>query len=206
MIGKPGMLQFMRLQRVRHNLATEQQQQGLTTAVVLFASCLSGISIVLFFFLLVSSVALFYVSWIYYTVLFCSYLEAYIKHLTDKTFGFILIATYLHSPIKSPLLYSSPFIPLMSQFISFYIVYLLTNYSAMLCLVTQSCLTHCDPTGYSPPGSSIHGILQARILEWVAMPSSRGSSQLGIEPRSPTSQADSFTIRATREVHEYCCG
>ena len=35
----------------------------------------------------------------------------------------------------------------------------------------------CDPIDYSPPGSSIHGILQARILEWVAMPFSRGSFQ-----------------------------
>ena len=35
----------------------------------------------------------------------------------------------------------------------------------------------CDPTDCSPPGSSVHGILQAGTLEWVAMPSSRGSSQ-----------------------------
>ena len=41
----------------------------------------------------------------------------------------------------------------------------------------QSCLTLCDPMDYSPPGSSVHGILQARILEWVARPSSRRSSQ-----------------------------
>ena len=41
----------------------------------------------------------------------------------------------------------------------------------------QSCPTLCDPTDCSPPGSSVHGILQARILEWVAMPSSRGSSR-----------------------------
>ena len=40
----------------------------------------------------------------------------------------------------------------------------------------QSCPTLCDPMDYSTPGSSVHGILQARILEWVAMPSSRGSS------------------------------
>ena len=40
----------------------------------------------------------------------------------------------------------------------------------------QSCLTLCDPMDCSPPGSSVDGILQARILEWVAMPSSRGSS------------------------------
>ena len=40
----------------------------------------------------------------------------------------------------------------------------------------QSCPTLQDPMDCSPPGSSVHGILQARILEWVAMPSSRGSS------------------------------
>ena len=40
----------------------------------------------------------------------------------------------------------------------------------------RSCLTLCDPMNCSPPGSSVHGILQARILEWVAMLSSRGSS------------------------------
>ena len=43
--------------------------------------------------------------------------------------------------------------------------------------VAQTCPTLCDPVDCSPPGSSIHGILQARILEWVAIPSSRGSSQ-----------------------------
>ena len=41
----------------------------------------------------------------------------------------------------------------------------------------RSCLTHCNPMDSSLPGSSVHGILQAGILEWVAMPSSRGSSQ-----------------------------
>ena len=42
--------------------------------------------------------------------------------------------------------------------------------------VTQSCPTLCDPMGCSPPGSSVHGILQARILDWAAVLSSRGSS------------------------------
>ena len=42
-------------------------------------------------------------------------------------------------------------------------------------LVTQSCLTLCNPMDCGPPGSSVHGILQARILEWVAIPFSRGS-------------------------------
>ena len=41
----------------------------------------------------------------------------------------------------------------------------------------QLCLTLCDPMDCCPPGSSVHGILQARILEWVAMPSSRESSR-----------------------------
>ena len=58
-------------------------------------------------------------------------------------------------------------------------------------LVAQSCLTLCDPVDCSPPGSSVHGILPARILEWVAIPFSRGFSNPGIEPRSPTLQADS---------------
>ena len=44
--------------------------------------------------------------------------------------------------------------------------------------VTQSCPTLWDPLDRSPPGSAVHGILQARVLEWVAMPSSRGSSLL----------------------------
>ena len=43
------------------------------------------------------------------------------------------------------------------------------------------------------PGSSVHGILQARILEWVAIPSPRNLSDPGIEPRSPALQADSLT-------------
>ena len=66
-----------------------------------------------------------------------------------------------------------------------------------VCLVPQPCLTLCDPMDCSPPGSSVNGILQARILESVAMPSSRGSSQPRDQTRvshiaggSPTLQAD----------------
>ena len=44
-------------------------------------------------------------------------------------------------------------------------------------LVTQSCHTLCDPLVCSPPRSSVYGILQARILEWIAISFSRGSSQ-----------------------------
>ena len=46
----------------------------------------------------------------------------------------------------------------------------------VLVKVAQSCLTLWDPVDRSPPGSSVHGILQARILEWVAISFSRGSS------------------------------
>ena len=56
----------------------------------------------------------------------------------------------------------------------------------------QSCLTLCDPMHCSPPDSSVHGVLQARILEWVAMPASRGFPNPWIKPRSPAVQADSL--------------
>ena len=57
-------------------------------------------------------------------------------------------------------------------------------------IVIQSCLTLCDPKDYSPPGFSIPGILQARILEWVAMPSSRDLPHPEIKPRPPVLQED----------------
>jgi len=44
----------------------------------------------------------------------------------------------------------------------------------------------------NPPGSSVHGILQTRILEWVAISFSRGFPDPGMEPRSPVLQADSL--------------
>ena len=59
-------------------------------------------------------------------------------------------------------------------------------------LVTQLCLTLCDPMVYFQPDFSVHGILQARILEWFAIFFSRGSSNLGIELGSPALQADSL--------------
>ena len=64
-------------------------------------------------------------------------------------------------------------------------------------LVVQSCLTLCDPRDCSPPDCSVHGISQARILEWVAISSSRDFPNPGIEPAltspvSPALQADSL--------------
>ena len=58
-------------------------------------------------------------------------------------------------------------------------------------LVTQ-CPTLCDPMDCSPPGSSAHPIFQARTLEWVAIPISRGSSWSRDRTRSPALQADSL--------------
>ena len=55
------------------------------------------------------------------------------------------------------------------------------------------CLTLCDCMGCSPPGSSVHGILQARILEWVAIPFSRDLPNPGIKPMSPA-LAGFFTV------------
>ena len=52
-----------------------------------------------------------------------------------------------------------------------------------------SYLILCDPMDCSLPGSSVHGILQARILEWVARPSSRALPDLGVEPGSLMSPA-----------------
>ena len=52
--------------------------------------------------------------------------------------------------------------------------FLLFFFILYMCLVTQSCPTPCDPMDCSPPGSSVYGILQTRILEWVAIPFSRG--------------------------------
>ena len=67
----------------------------------------------------------------------------------------------------------------------------------------QLCPTLCYPMDYSPPGSSVHGTHQARILQWVAMPSSRDLPNPKIEPTPPVSPAlaDSFfTTSATWEA------
>ena len=51
-----------------------------------------------------------------------------------------------------------------------------------MCKGTQSCPPLCHPLDFNPPGSSVHGISQARILEWVAIPFSRYILDPGIEP------------------------
>ena len=77
-------------------------------------------------------------------------------------------------------------------------------YRHVCVLVNQSCLTVCDPMDCSPPGSSsVHGILQARILEWVAISFSKGSSWPRNWTRISCLVGRFFTIWATREAL-YC--
>ena len=57
-----------------------------------------------------------------------------------------------------------------------FITHMCLTHASVHAKLLQSCPALCDPMDHSPPGSSVHGILQARILEWVAISSSRGSS------------------------------
>ena len=68
--------------------------------------------------------------------------------------------------------------------------------------VTQSCPTLCDPVDYSPPGSSVHGILQARILEWVAISFSRGSSWPKDRTQVSHIAGRCFNLWATRKIRQ----
>ena len=85
--------------------------------------------------------------------------------------------------------------------------------SSVLCfvLVTQSCLTLCDPMNYSPPGSFVHGILQARILEWWLIPSPGDLPDPGMEemiwvPFKPTTtlQYPMMSVQSVSSVVQSC--
>ena len=71
--------------------------------------------------------------------------------------------------------------------------------------VTQLCLTLCDPRNCSPPASSVHGILQARIQEWVAIPFSRGSSWPRDWTQISCTAGGFFTVWTTREASRRMC-
>ena len=66
--------------------------------------------------------------------------------------------------------------------------------------VAQSCPTLCDPVDCSSPGSSVHGILQARILEWVVVSFSRGSSWPRDRTQVPRIAGRHFNLWATRKA------
>ena len=88
---------------------------------------------------------------------------------------------------------------LLSKNLSIFPSYLICWYKVVydiplcVCSVAQSCLTLCNPMDCSPPGSSVHGILQARVLEWVAVSFSRGSSQPSDQTRVSCSAVGVFT-------------
>ena len=72
-------------------------------------------------------------------------------------------------------------------------------------LVAQSCLTLCNPMDRNPPGSSVHGILQARILEWVTIPFSRRSSWPRDQTQVSFIAGRFFTIWASSLFNKYLC-
>ena len=69
-----------------------------------------------------------------------------------------------------------------------------------LCSVTQSCLTLCDAMHCSLPGSPVHGIFQARILEWVAFPPPVDLLDPGIKPASPALAGGFFTTEPCGKI------
>ena len=79
---------------------------------------------------------------------------------------------------------------------------LLPSWNRAVCLVTQSCPTLCDHMYCSWPGSSVHGIFQTRILVWLAVPSSRGSSQIRDQTQVSCIAGRFFTSWATMEAPE----
>ena len=97
-------------------------------------------------------------------------------------------------------------IPRFSSFISTitsYVAFLTYKWSELKWSenITQSYQILCNPMNRSPPGSSVHGLLQARILEWVAMSSSRASSQPRDRTQVSCIAGGFFTIWPTREAH-----
>ena len=78
----------------------------------------------------------------------------------------------------------------VSEFFSQGASHLWTSFACVLSCF--SCVLLCDTMDCSPPGSSVHRIFQARILEWAAIPPSGDLPDPGIEPRSPAWQVDSL--------------
>ena len=102
----------------------------------------------------------------------------------------------------------------VSNCMSWWLISLYTSsWIAAAVLITQSCSTVCNPMNWGPPGSSVRGTLQARILEWIAMPSSRGVFltqglnlcllhvlhwQVASLPLAPPGQPDSTVITSSK--------
>ena len=90
--------------------------------------------------------------------------------------------------------------------VNFYCTVEWLSYTFCCCccwLVTQSCPILCSPTDCNPPGSSVHGILQARILEWVTIPFSRGSSRPRNQTQVSCITGRRFTVWASRGAYTH---
>ena len=74
------------------------------------------------------------------------------------------------------------------------------SFFCLLVKATQSCPTLCDPMDYNLPGSSVHGILQARMMEWVTIPFSMGSSWPRDQTQVSCAAGRFLTVWATREA------
>ena len=97
-----------------------------------------------------------------------------------------------------------------NSFLKNFLIYLGIPVGVVLCILMLRCsadqwyLTLCDPVYYSPSGSSVCGILQARILEWVGISSSRVSSWLRNQTQSPALAGRFFTTELPKKPQSFC--
>ena len=126
-------------------------------------------------------------------------IQLVLVHLPCKVTFIIFAMKQLNYSVLSSLPFSFSYFLFIWCHISFY---QRKNYLLYMCvLVTQSCPTFCNHMACSPPGSSVHGILQARILEWVAILFSREFSQPKDQTWVSHIAGRFFLICTTTEVH-----
>ena len=114
------------------------------------------------------------------------------------TLYFLLLMLLLHSMTFVFCGFISAY---LKVFYNFPVIFVFDPLVLCVCSVTQLCLSLCKPMDCSPPGSSVHGIFQTRILEWVAISYSRESSPIGTEPTSlvfPVLACELFATVPTR--------
>ena len=86
--------------------------------------------------------------------------------------------------------------PICQDYVNSHLFYI------FMCVCAQSCLSLCNPLDCCLPGSSVHGILQERILKWIPIPSPRGLPDSGIEALSPALVGRLFTSEPPRKPRE----
>ena len=105
--------------------------------------------------------------------------------------------TYMWQDVPHPYLVKVFWTEYMAFWSSFFQTIIVISISSSLC-VFQLCSNLCEPMNWSLPGFSVHGILQSRILGWVAMPSFRGSS---LSLMSPALAGGIFITSATWDIY-----